>query len=42
MQKYKNLISLANKNRFSYKKIIPDLVDFNSVRNFWQKVIVYI
>ena len=36
---------MAKKNRFLYKNIIPILMvktlDFNCVRNFWQKVIVY-
>ena len=44
-QKYKNLFSLAKKNRFLYKKITPILMvkipDFNCVRKFWQNVIVY-
>ena len=43
-QKYKNLFSMAKKNSFLYQKITPILMvkilDFNCVRNFWQKVIV--
>ena len=44
-QKYMNLWRLAKKNRFLNKTITPILmakiVDFNCVRNVWQKVIVY-
>ena len=44
-QKYTNLFSLAKKNRSLYKTITPVLMvkilDFNCVRNFWQKIIVY-
>ena len=44
-QKYGNPFSLAKKYRFLYKKITPILMvknlDFNCLRNFWQKAIVY-
>ena len=43
--KYKKLFSLEKKNTFLYKKItqilIVKILVFNCVRNFWQKVIVY-
>ena len=40
------MFSLAKKNRFLYKKITPILMvkilDLNCVRNFGQKVTVYV
>ena len=41
--KYKNLLSLAKKNRILCKRITPILIFlyFNCVRNFSQRVIVY-